>query len=147
MSRVASISLIVIVGMTIGSWGAAGWVPCRAGNSCADSHHAGPVAVLPTTHRDLGMVRENAPLVARFEVRNDGNRRLVIRRQNAGCCGEAESNQVLIVPPGCSAELVTMVEVGVHSGRVEKSVAYATNDPARPQFALVLSADIRHSRP
>jgi len=135
-------SLIVIVGLTIGSWGA--W---RAGGTGADSRHAGPVLVLPATRHDLGTVGENAPLAARFAVRNAGRRRLVIRRQNGGCCGEPESNQALIVAPGGSAELVTTVEAGAHWGKVEKRVAYATNDPARPQFELVLIADVRDGGP
>jgi hypothetical protein len=144
MKRVAAIFLVAFLGVAIGSWAAAAWLASQAGVQLADGRFAGPRLVLLTKRCELGIMPADEPLVARFTIHNDGGRRLIVRREHSACCGQAELDDVIFVNPGCSAKLTATIDAGGQRGNLEKTVTYATNDPALPRLELAVSANISH---
>jgi hypothetical protein len=142
MKRVAVIMLAAIAGVAIGRCAAVAWVASQAGAGSTNGGGTYPRLVLLTKRCELGTVATGAPIEASFAIRNDGGRRLVVRREQGTCCGAMEQDGVIIVNPGCSTNLSVKIDTGGQWGRLEKAVTYTTNDPAFPLFELTVAADI-----
>ena len=102
------------------------------------SHAAGleiPISVL-----DIGPVQRNELRSVEFAIRNGLTKRLVINELDAGCGCSDSLTQPLIVPPGESASLTVVLDVGSATGPIEKRVVFTTNDPSRPRFDVTVLA-------
>ena len=109
--------------------------------------HAGDARGVPhlrlaEARQELGTVAADKPARAKFQVANDGTRRLVIRRETGHCCGRGGPEEITIVPPGDSATLVVEVETTGIRGGLQQEIVYATNDPKMPQFRLTVVASV-----
>ena len=143
MKRLIAMAVAVAATLPLATWGTAVWI-----NSGSDDERlAGPRVRLPTTRANLGSVSAEMPLVARFTVHNDGDRRLIVLRDHSACCGQTEDNDATIVQPRSLAELVVAIDATRQRGRLEKTVAYSTNDRELPRFELVVSANISKPSP
>ena len=114
------------------------WMAFAPENILVGAPFTGPHLVISATRCNLGMVSANQSLVARFVLRNTGDGRLIVRRDNGACCGQQDDT--IIVQPGDTTELVIEFESTGQLGPLEKSFSYATNDRASPRFQLVVSA-------
>ena len=93
---------------------------------------------LEESRRDLGTLAAGKPARATFRVANDGSRRLVIRKETGHCCGRGGHEEITIVQPGGSADLVVELDTtGIHGG-LQSDILYATNDPRMPRFTLTI---------
>lgn len=133
-----AIRLPLLVVLLFGVWLPSRWLSAWPGRGHADS--ISPQVVLARTQRDSGTVRQGAVLHATFPIVNAGTRRLIVREEGAGCCGQSTQPAPIIVPPGGSTDLALELDTGRYDGRVEHIVHYATNDPQRPRFTLQLNA-------
>ena len=119
------------------------WLSSRLLSARPISDHAdrtSPQVVLRCTQRDLGTACQGAVLRATFPIANAGTRRLILRKEGAGCCGQSTRPPEIILPPGGSKDLTLEVDTAPWHGRVQHTVRYATNDPRRPRFALQVNA-------
>ena len=106
----------------------------------ADSNS--PKVVLAYTQRDLGTACQGAVLRATFPIANAGTRRLILREEGAGCCGQSTRPREIILPPGGSEDITLDVDTAPWHGRMQHTVRYVTNDPRRPRFALQVNATV-----
>ena len=135
-----SVSLVAAA-LLIGTWLSSTLLPAWS----PDGHAGGsaPRAVLSSARRDLGSVPQGEVVRAVFPVTNAGNRRLIISKRGAGCCGRPAGAHQVIVAPGDSTELSVEVNTAQWFGQMDHKVHYTTNDPALPQFALRLTAVVQ----
>ena len=97
---------------------------------------------LDEKRRDLGTIAAGKNARATFRVANVGSRRLVIRKETGHCCGQGGPEEVTIVPPGGSTNLIVEVETtGIHGG-LQRDIVYATNDPQMPQLTLTVAGRV-----
>ena len=95
----------------------------------------------PMTH-DFGNLRSDTKVTFEWPFHNDGKSELMIlgTRPSCGCTASVIKDEA--VPPGGTGTLkVTFDPAGQH-GRVRKSLAVTSNDPAHPVIALILIADV-----
>ena len=142
MKRVTAITVFAAAGVAMAAWAAAAWIASDLIDQRIHGRRTRPEIVLEANHCDLGTVPGDVPLVARFAVRNEGGRRLVVRRESGACCGQTDTNDAILVMPGDSAELVATIDAAGQRGRLEKRLSYTTNDAALPRFELAVSAYI-----
>jgi len=136
--RKLTIRLPLLVALLFGVWLSSRWLSARPGRGHADS--ISPRVVLWSTQRDLGTVRQDGVLRVPFPIANAGARRLILREEGAGCCGQSTSPPPIIVPPGESTDLPLALDTGRYDGRAEHTVHYVTNDPRCPRIALHVRA-------
>jgi hypothetical protein len=142
MKRFFVICVIVIVGWAAGSWAAAAWLASSSTTQTTTGAPDGPLILLPNVHCDFGSIPLGAPIIARFEIKNIGSHRLIVRPESGACCGQAPVDVIITVPPAASAEVIVKVDAGRRIGRLQKAVHYNTNDQALPRFTLSVSAHI-----
>jgi len=121
------------------------WLSSRLLSARPIADHAdstSPNVVLSSTERDLGTVHQGAVLRATFRIANAGTRRLILRKEGAGCCGQSTRPREIILPPGGSKDLTLEVDTARWHGRMQQTVRYVTNDPRRPRFALQVNATV-----
>ena len=106
------------------------------------SDSTSPQVALRCTERDLGTVCQGTVLRATFRITNAGTRRLILREEGAGCCGQSTRPPEIILPPGGSKDLTLDVDTAPWHGRMQQTVRYVTNDPRRPRFALQVNATV-----
>ena len=133
-----TIRLPLLVALLFGVWLSSRWLSAWPGRGHADS--ISPQVVLPYAERDLGTIRQGAVLSATFPIANAGTRRLILREEGAGCCGQSTRPPAIIVPPGGSTDLTLELDTRRYDGRLEHTVRYVTNDPRCPRIALHVSA-------
>ncbi len=102
-----------------------------------------PLAVVEPASWNFGTVEPGKSLEARIEVRNDGGRRLVLRRLKGGCdCLSSAEDQVL-VEPGAKRTIAAQFNTSGMNGACRFEIAYRTNDPRRPHLRFVCTAKVR----
>ena len=78
---------------------------------------------------------------AQFEVRNEGGRRLILRRVDRGCdCAAAGEREIMVEPGGRQTVTVRFDRGGTLEPR-GLEVAYQTNDPRQPTLRLPVAVD------
>ena len=129
-----------LVALPMGAWLSSRLVSAWPIPDHADS--TSPKVVLSSTERDLGTVCQGAVLRATFPITNAGTRRLILREEGAGCCGQSTRPREIILPPGGSEDITLDVDTAPWHGRMQHTVRYVTNDPRRPRFALQVNATV-----
>lgn len=94
------------------------------------------------TECDLGQVRWGGSAQARFEVRNVGERRLILRKTNGNCDCTSAGETPAIVEPGGRQIIVATLDTRRGAGPVRTVVYYQTNDPRQPRVCFVCIADV-----
>jgi len=129
-----------LAALFLGAWLSSRLLSARPISDHADS--ASPQVVLRCTQRDLGTIYQGAVLRATFPIANAGTRRLILREEGAGCCGQSTHPPAIILPPGGSEDITLDVDTAQWHGRMRHTVRYVTNDPRRPRFAVQINATV-----
>jgi hypothetical protein len=96
-----------------------------------------------TTEHDFGTVTAGPVLDHVFEVRNTGDRRLVLQEVSASCsCGGA-SKAPLIIEAGATGLIRARLETAKIRGPMKIDVRYRSSDPERPSVTFSLLADVK----
>lgn len=101
-----------------------------------------PAIHFDETAHDFGKIRSDQKVSFRWPFHNRGTSDLVITatRPSCGCTASVIDDKA--VPPGGTGTLsVTFDPAGQH-GKVRKSLAVVSNDPARPVVSLTLRAEV-----
>jgi hypothetical protein len=99
----------------------------------------GPVLQVRETARDAGVVDEGADLECQFIVKNRGTDDLEITRVKADCgCTVVHYDKV--IKPGAESVLQAAVRTDNLRGSITKYFTLFTNDPAKPEVRLSISA-------
>ena len=101
-----------------------------------------PALVLKHSLQDFGAVSAGRKLSARFPIRNDGRRRLILREEFRNCSCLTGGKPEIIVAPGKTVELEVIMHTSQLSGAVRKLVRYRTNDPKLPMLTVRLVAEV-----
>lgn len=99
---------------------------------------------LDETRRELGNLAAGKPARATFRAFNDGTHRLVIRKETGHCCGRGGEEEITIVPPGESRNLVVEVDTTGIQGGLQSDITYASNDPRMPRFTLTVVGRVQN---
>jgi len=101
-----------------------------------------PVAVLEWTEYDFGTFEAGPTLQARFPLRNDGARRLIVMEKSRSCECVSGRRREIILEHGESTELEAVLQTRGLRSNVRLELDYTTSDPQLPQFRLTVIADI-----
>lgn len=101
------------------------------------------LSVEPPTF-DFGRALQQRVLKKRFQLRNYGDRELVIDalQTDCGCTAALLAEQDRTLTPGAAATLEVSLETRASVGRVVRHVLILSNDPERKTFELTLAADV-----
>lgn len=105
---------------------------------------AQPVAMTEPESWDFGSVSAGQSLEAQFNVRNDGDRRLVLSRVNDGCDCTLDGQSTIMIEPGTERTIVANFDTTAFNGVCQFGLIYRTNDPGRPLLKFVCTAQIHH---
>jgi len=138
--KASAICLPFLAALLLGARLPSRWLSAWPISDHADS--TSPKVVLRCAQRDLGTIRQGTVLRATFPIANAGTRRLILRKEGAGCCGQSTRPPKIILPPGGSKDITLDVDTAQWHGRMQHTVRYVTNDPRRPLFALQVNATV-----
>lgn len=100
-----------------------------------------PRLEIAATIHDAGRVHQGERIEHTFVFRNGGGRDLRINRVRASCDCTAGSVPGPI-PPGAVGEIPVSLDTTGRFGRITRSIAVFSNDPAAPALVLKLVADV-----
>lgn len=102
------------------------------------SHAAAPRLVCDDPVHDFGTVDGKTPASHTFQIRNDGDADLVIKKVHApcGCTTFRLENKTLA--PGAELALPVTLSLSGRKGPQQKSVYLETNDPATPTLQITM---------
>ena len=103
---------------------------------------ARPVATAESDSWDFGSVPAGKPLEARFNVWNDGDQRLLLRRANDGCECRLNGANAIMIEPRSHRTLVVHFDTTEFNGGGKVALNYQTNDPRRPLLTFTCSAQV-----
>ena len=100
-----------------------------------------PIATVEPAESDLRAVERGQRFEAQFQVRNQGGRRLILRRVDRGCdCAAAGEREIMVEPGGRHTVTVRFERHGALQLR-DLEVAYQTNDPRQPMLRLPVAVE------
>jgi hypothetical protein len=100
-----------------------------------------PKLVVPLTSFEFGDVYRGEIISHTFVIRNEGGADLVIKEFTAACgCSVTESDRV--IPPGKEGRAVLEIDTSTQAGEITKVATLRTNDLARPNLLLTLTANV-----
>lgn len=102
----------------------------------------GPRVACETPNVDLGVITHEDPVDSLFVIRNQGRAILRIGAAKTSCACTVVPFYSTAVQPGDSTVIPVRLDVKNHQGALKQYVVLTTNDPAHPQFALRLTADV-----
>lgn len=113
----------------------------QAGGGFANQF-AGPVVLVDRTEWDFGNVGSGNVRAAKFEIRNIGNTRLILRKTTGDCDCVAIGEAEIILEPGDRRAVVAKLDTNKSLGPVQIGLHYQTNDPRQPRLSLLCFANI-----
>jgi hypothetical protein len=100
---------------------------------------------------ELGTIDSDKDIDCRFEIKNIGNRELLLREAVPACGSGTEiiviDFSLVPIPPGGQRELVIRFHPYALRNKALKKVVILSNDPRMPRFALSVSAVVNHVPP
>jgi hypothetical protein len=100
-----------------------------------------PKIALSKMQHEFGEIKKGQLAEYSFTFKNEGAADLLITNVQPGC-GCTTSDYTKVVPPGQAGKITLSVHTENFSGVIAKSAQVFTNDPAQPQFNLLLSMNI-----
>jgi Protein of unknown function (DUF1573) len=108
----------------------------------AKSEGPQPKVVTIEEGKNVGTVVKGEAIEYAFRVRNDGKSDLVINDVKPSCgCTIGKFDKV--IKPGQEGKITLTIDTKAFSGPISKTAVVLTNDPAKPQFSLSLSAFVK----
>src|SRR5262245_52114372 len=103
-----------------------------------------PRAIVQSASHDFGSAEQGAKLVHQFTIRNAGTSSLTIARVTLSARGMAARIKPAILP-GKEETLTLEWDTTGAKGAIEGKALVEVNDPASPQLAFVVTADVKPS--
>ena len=103
--------------------------------------HGPRLSVEPASF-DFGKTLPNRTLEKEFNLLNFGDQDLVIEKVATSCGCTVTQLDTKVLKPGASTPLRVKLETRSSQGRILKSVAIRSNDPAKSLFELKLEATV-----
>jgi hypothetical protein len=104
-----------------------------------ENSQAKPKLVIRKLEHNFGEIKRGGVAQHSFTFKNEGKADLEIKRV-APSCGCTASEFTKVVPPGQEGKITLMFNSEGFNGAVSKTAEIYTNDPARPQFTLMMNA-------
>lgn len=98
----------------------------------------GPKLVIAKTQHDFGEVKKGITAQYSFKLKNTGSSDLQITNV-APACGCTTTDYSRVIPPGQEGQISLALNTASYQGALTKTAEVFTNDPARPQFTLLIS--------
>jgi len=102
-----------------------------------------PRIVADATEKDAGWVEMEQPLIATFNLTNQGGETLIIQDAEASCGCTDVKIEPKSLPPGQTAKLTAKVDTSLKLGPMVKTIDVFSNDPATPKLRLTLKATVQ----
>lgn len=113
--------------------------PATVGVAAVATDGPRPVIEVPETRQDGGVVEEGTVVPFRFEVENRGRADLEVTQVKPSCgCTIAKWDRV--IKPGARGTIEAQMNTLYFHGTVTKHLTLFSNDPARPQVELTITA-------
>jgi hypothetical protein len=102
------------------------------------------IAVAATVY-DFGPVKQGEVVTAEIAMRNAGNSDLKIEAVSTSCGCTSAQVKPKVIPPGSDGTLIIHYDSGAHpdSGPVQRHIYIASNDPAKKEVEVIITADVR----
>ena len=101
-----------------------------------------PKAVPVEEGKNVGTVAKGEAIEHSFRIRNEGKADLVINDVKPSCgCTLGKFDKT--IKPGEEGKITLTIDTKAFSGPISKTAVVLTNDPAKPQFSLALSAYVK----
>lgn len=108
----------------------------------AKSEGPQPKVVTIEEGKNVGTVAKGEAIEYAFRIRNDGKGDLVINDVKPSCgCTIGKFDKV--IKPGQEGKITLTIDTKAFSGPISKTAVVLTNDPAKSQFSLSLSAYVK----
>jgi hypothetical protein len=92
--------------------------------------------------KNVGTVAKGDAIEYSFKIRNEGKADLVINDVKPSCgCTLGKFDKT--IKPGEEGKITLTIDTKAFSGPISKTAVVLTNDPAKPQFSLALSAYVK----
>lgn len=104
-----------------------------------------PKIVVSKMQHDFGEIKKGKLAEYSFSFKNEGAAELQITNVQPGC-GCTTSDYTKVVAPGQEGKITLSVHTENFIGTIAKSAQVFTNDPAQPQFNLLMSMNIIEER-
>lgn len=104
-----------------------------------------PDITVAAARHDFGPVKQGEVVTAGIPVRNAGKGDLKIEAVSTSCgCTSAEV-QPQVIPAGGEGRLLITYDSGTHpdSGPVQRHIYIASNDPAKKEVEVIITADVQ----
>ena len=102
----------------------------------------GPRAVPVEPIKNFDVVAKGESLVHAFEIKNEGDKTLVITNVSPACgCTVAEFDKE--IAPGAIGTVRATVDTSTFDGPIAKSITVLTNDPNTPKMQLTVRAEVK----
>ncbi len=115
------------------------------GDITADSKF--PAIKFDKLNHDFGQINQGTRSTVAFEISNEGNAPLIIRKTKASCGCTASQPEKTELAPGESTKINVTYNSAGKSGQQRQSVTIIANDPANPTSRLNISANVIDSNP
>ena len=102
-----------------------------------------PRLVFDRTQHDFGKVNVGNSVVTEFEVTNNGQTPLVIRKTKSNCGCTVSKMESESIAPGQTKKLTVTLDTSGRRGRQYKTVTVFSNDPSAPSQMISIKADIQ----
>lgn len=102
---------------------------------------AQPKIAVSKLQHDFGDIKKGTLAEYSFTFKNEGTADLLITNVQPGC-GCTTSDYSKVVPPGQEGKITLSVHTENFIGPIAKSAQVFTNDPAQPQFTLLLNMKV-----
>lgn len=102
----------------------------------------GPRAVPVEPVKNFDNVAKGESLVHAFEIKNEGDKKLIITNVSPACgCTVAEFDKE--IAPGAIGRVRATVDTSTFEGPIAKTIAVLTNDPNTPKLQLTVRAVVK----
>lgn len=103
---------------------------------------AGPKIQIDTKY-DFGTVAQGAKVDLKYDLKNVGDATLKVGPIHPSCGCTNATTTLEMVPPGKAAQIKAVFNAGGYRGKVTKSIAVETNDPAQSNIQLTFSGFVQ----
>jgi hypothetical protein len=102
------------------------------------------IAVAIALH-DFGQVTQGQVVSTEIAMRNAGSGDLTIEAVSTSCGCTTAQIQPGVIPAGGEGKLIIRYDSGAHpdSGRVRRHIYIASNDPAKKEVEVIITADVQ----
>ncbi|NCO42879.1 MAG: hypothetical protein COZ06_05085 [Armatimonadetes bacterium CG_4_10_14_3_um_filter_66_18] len=110
------------------------------GTSAAAAQGKPPVLKIDHVTLDAGDIRKGKTAYYTFKITNSGKGEGQLSAKPGCGCTMLEADKT--IAPGQTGVIKAKLDTAAYSGKITKAITVTTNDPKRPQWALVIAANV-----